>query len=296
MYYNIKIYRFYIKCTQCSAEITFKTDPKNTDYVAEHGAQRNFELWRSDGTEELAEETAEERLERIEKELAEDPMAELEAKQVDSKREMDILDALQEIRTRNARLERADTDSALDRITARDDVEGLDIPLGSTEADLQRMLEAEEDEEEVRRVFGRLKSGAPPLPAMPPVKAMPNIELDEPIDEDEEALEGAHEGPVASGSGSTPADALREDGAMPPPPPPVVKVPTVKRKLQEIEPDALSLLSEDARKFASSVSFGGTSAKGKGPAALSGIVAPPKKKLNAGSKFGIAPKAKPKAA
>jgi Saf4/Yju2 protein len=33
--------------TLCSAEITFKTDPKNTDYSAEHGASRNFERWRT---------------------------------------------------------------------------------------------------------------------------------------------------------------------------------------------------------------------------------------------------------
>ena len=45
-YYGITIYRFYIKCSQCSSEITFKTDPKNSDYAAEHGASRNFEPWR----------------------------------------------------------------------------------------------------------------------------------------------------------------------------------------------------------------------------------------------------------
>jgi hypothetical protein len=59
-YYGIKIFRFYIvrplllyvytcadrlqKCTRCSAEITFKTDPKNADYICEHGAKRNFEV------------------------------------------------------------------------------------------------------------------------------------------------------------------------------------------------------------------------------------------------------------
>jgi len=62
-YYGIKIFRFYIKCTPCSAEITFKTDPKNTDYSAEHGASRNFEPWRE---EKAVEE--EDRLAKLEEE------------------------------------------------------------------------------------------------------------------------------------------------------------------------------------------------------------------------------------
>ena len=103
-YYAITIFRFYIRCTRCSAEITFKTDPKNMDYECEKGAKRNFEPWRE---AKLAEETEEERLDRLEREEAErDAMKELEAKTLDAKTEMQIADALDEIRTRNARIER----------------------------------------------------------------------------------------------------------------------------------------------------------------------------------------------
>ena len=47
-YLGIQIFRFYFKCTKCSAEITFKTDPQNSDYVVESGAARNFEPWRDE--------------------------------------------------------------------------------------------------------------------------------------------------------------------------------------------------------------------------------------------------------
>jgi len=39
-YLGFKIYRFYVRCTRCSNEITFKTDPKRSDYVTELGAVR----------------------------------------------------------------------------------------------------------------------------------------------------------------------------------------------------------------------------------------------------------------
>ncbi|KAI5305550.1 hypothetical protein KEM56_004103 [Ascosphaera pollenicola] len=113
-YLNIPIYRFYIRCTRCSCEITFKTDPKHMDYVAEKGAKRNFEMWREAKKEEL-EETEEQLLDRLEREEGErkeqeerDKMAELEEKMLDSKREMAVADALDEIRTRNARIERGE--------------------------------------------------------------------------------------------------------------------------------------------------------------------------------------------
>ena len=45
-YLQIKRYRFFFKCTTCHNELSFKTDPKNHDYVVEHGGVRSYEPWR----------------------------------------------------------------------------------------------------------------------------------------------------------------------------------------------------------------------------------------------------------
>ncbi|KAF3927759.1 hypothetical protein ABW21_db0208762 [Orbilia brochopaga] len=142
-YYTISIYRFYIRCTRCSSEIVFKTDPKNMDYECEKGAVRNFEPWRD---KKAIDETEDQRLNRLEEEIIdeedENAMARLETKTLDSKREMAIADALDEIRTRNARVERADGGAVLDALTtireAKDEEE-------------ERL--AQEDEEAARRAF-----------------------------------------------------------------------------------------------------------------------------------------------
>jgi len=143
-YYGIKIFRFYIKCTLCSAEITFKTDPKNTDYVAEHGASRNFEPWRE---VEIVEE--EDRLAKLEQE-ENNPMKVLENRTTDSKREMEILDALQDIRARNARHERVATGpSAEAALDARPEAD-------VDEEELKKQQEEEEDDAIVRQYFSKL--------------------------------------------------------------------------------------------------------------------------------------------
>ncbi|KAJ7244136.1 DUF572-domain-containing protein [Mycena haematopus] len=143
-YYGIKIFRFYIKCTLCSAEITFKTDPKNTDYAAEHGASRNFEPWREEAEVEEVD-----RLAKLEEE-ENNPMKVLENRTTDSKREMDILDALQDIRARNARNERVGNTSSVD-LLARIGIEELE-----NEEDLERKRIEEEDEMLVREVFAKV--------------------------------------------------------------------------------------------------------------------------------------------
>lgn len=163
-YLGIKIFRFYIKwyvlipfidlfithfpldtlrSTLCSAEITFKTDPKNTDYTAEHGASRNFEPWRDEKAEE------EDRLAKLEEE-ENNPMKVLENKTVDSKREMDILDALQDIRARNARNERVGQSDDLLSQLALKEVE--------TEEDTERRRLEEEDEKLVEEVFSKVQA------------------------------------------------------------------------------------------------------------------------------------------
>lgn len=138
----------HVYSTLCSAEITFKTDPKNTDYTAEHGASRNFEPWRDE-----KEGQEEDRLARLEEE-ENNPMKALENRTVDAKREMDILDALQDIRARNATYERVGHSVDL---VARIRAEDLE-----TEEDQRRREEEEADEKLVREVFSKASVPAPP--------------------------------------------------------------------------------------------------------------------------------------
>lgn len=167
-YFSIAIYRFYIRCTRCSGEITFKTDPKNMDYVCEGGAKRNFEIWRqkkkdgndddggdkNDGDDDDLE-TEEERLERLVREEEErGAMANLETKVLDAKREMEIADALDEIRTRNARNERA-------RVKGDGDVAALAFGRGglvdkAEEERRERERIEREDDEAAKRAFMKM--------------------------------------------------------------------------------------------------------------------------------------------
>ncbi|GAA6012803.1 hypothetical protein JCM8202_003453 [Rhodotorula sphaerocarpa] len=273
-YYGIKIFRFYIKCTQCSAEITFKTDPKNSDYNCEHGAKRNFEPWRANDDKQ-----EEDKLARLEEE-ENNPMAALENKAVDSKREMDILDALSSIKSRNARLERAGKDASeriLEHVSSRTEVGDTTVEKRLTEFEAQRKREEEEDEEEVRRVFGRAY-----------LDGVPDIELEgapgsagsssssaasEPnTPTDGEAL------PAAGGSGSPSAEAGPSSSASSSSAAATAaaKAAAVKRKLDAVEPSAAMLLSTEQQSIV-----------GKGFTAMP----PPKKKKGGNSalasKLGI---------
>lgn len=96
-YLGIQIFRFYIRCPQCLSEISFKTDPQNTDYVVDNGAYRTFQA------ERISEMEEERIVQEKEEEEANNPMLALENRTKESRREMDVLDALEEIRDWNTR-------------------------------------------------------------------------------------------------------------------------------------------------------------------------------------------------
>ncbi|XP_034530580.1 splicing factor YJU2 [Notolabrus celidotus] len=135
LYMGLPIFRFYIKCTRCLAEITFKTDPENTDYAMEHGATRNFQA------EKLIEEEEKRiQLEREEEELN-NPMKVLENRTKDSKMEMEVLENLQELKELNQRQAQVDFEGMIGRYRELEKKE--------------KEREKEEDEQETKEMLDR---------------------------------------------------------------------------------------------------------------------------------------------
>lgn len=136
-YLGIKIFRFYYRCTNCSAEFCMKTDPKSADYIVEDGATRNYEPWRDT---EAAVTSVKAQREEEEKGNA---MKALENKTLDSKREMDILAALDEMKSLKARHEAIDTETALHalkRAAAKEEAEQSTVDLDAEDEEAVRQM------------------------------------------------------------------------------------------------------------------------------------------------------------
>lgn len=133
-YLGLLRFRFYIRCPRCISEITFKTDPENTDYVCENGATRNFQA------QKLMEDEENRRQKEEEEEEQNNPMKALEKRTKESKQEMDILEKLEELRDLNTRQANVDFETLLE--------------LNAKAAEELRAKEAEEDEQEVQTYFG----------------------------------------------------------------------------------------------------------------------------------------------
>lgn len=134
-YLGLRIYRFYIKCTACVSEICFRTDPENTDYVLESGATRNFEALKR------AEEQAERERDAHQEDLENNPMKMLEERTQASKNEMELAEALDELREINRRTIAVDYDGMLKKY---DDIRATELE------NMER-----EDEDFVKAVFSK---------------------------------------------------------------------------------------------------------------------------------------------
>jgi len=139
-YLGIKLFRFYIKCPNCLQEIVFKTDPKNSDYALEVGGTRNYEPWKQD--EEI------ESLRKAERDSEEkgDAMRALENRTLECKREMDILDGLEEIVDRNSRCMGLNIDSILEQ-----------RELEKSESKLKQRAAEEDEDEDAAKAFAASK-------------------------------------------------------------------------------------------------------------------------------------------
>ena len=139
-YLGIPIWRFYFRCSNCSAELAMKTDPKNADYVCELGARRNFEPWKEEEREKGEQTAAREDEERG------DAMRALENRTMDNRREMDTLNALEEDLALNAQHAGVSTRAALEAVRA-----GSEAGAGDGGGSGAALAEGDDEEEALRR-------------------------------------------------------------------------------------------------------------------------------------------------
>jgi hypothetical protein len=142
-YLGMKIFRFYYKCKNCAAEFCMKTDPKSADYIVEAGATRNFEASKAAGRE------IDELKRKQEEEEKGDAMKALENRTLNSKRELEMFNALDEMKTLRSRHQQVDLDTALRRIREGGDAGG---DAGGEGMTLEERLD-EEDEAQVRMML-----------------------------------------------------------------------------------------------------------------------------------------------
>lgn len=158
-YLGIRIFRFSMKCKGCPATFIIKTDPKNSDYICESGVRRNYEPWRA--AKNAEEEGKEER-----KRQDDDAMQALENKTRDAKEEMEQLDALDELKSLNAKRATLDVDEVLAR---------------GRDAEKQRADVAEQDMlKEARIAFERKRNSLRTIDAqdIPAPSSLPDQTLD----------------------------------------------------------------------------------------------------------------------
>ena len=151
-YLGITLYRFYYRCSNCYSQITFKTDPKNNDYTAEIGASRNHEPWKDIM---LAEE---EYKNNKKMEMRDDAMKNLEYRTYDSKREMDILEAMDKVKELNRREANIDFDGLIKKIRESHEKDENKINLSNKDNDKEKEKQAINEKKEIEKMFKYIKN------------------------------------------------------------------------------------------------------------------------------------------
>jgi len=141
-YLGMKIFRFYFRCPNCLAEITFKTDIENVDYKAEHGATRLFDAFKFYQEQEKVKEHEEE-------EEKTDAMKMLEKRTKMSRIEMEALGHIEELQELSRRNEKVNAIDYLDSLEKKKELSLAE----------QMKLQEEEDEREIRRLVGKNEEG-----------------------------------------------------------------------------------------------------------------------------------------
>lgn len=188
-YLGIRIYRFYIKCTRCLQEISFKTDPQNTDYEIEAGATRNFMALK------LAEEQARREEQDLRDEEANNPMKLLENRTEQSRNEIELLESLEELKDLRTRHENIDYNALLgqydptetaqqreERLSKLDDEYVKTVkfkhPSGAKRVVTEEIIEEIKEEEPVKRQ--KVESFAPKIAKLTAKKPLVLVKKKEP--------------------------------------------------------------------------------------------------------------------
>ena len=109
---GLKRWRFYLKCSSCSQEMTFLTDPENDHYVTENGCTRNFEPWR-------VKEEVNKILDEKKKEIESDSIRSLENKSSIIKQQMDLMDTIRDLQDVNKKNAFMDHDKVIDKLSKK---------------------------------------------------------------------------------------------------------------------------------------------------------------------------------
>ena len=155
-YLGVQVHRFTMKCTGCKAPFAIKTDPKNSDYAVDFGVSRLVEHWKPEG------EKLREREEAAKGDAAGalDPVEALERSTLQSKREMEMMDALEEMRDLSALHQRVDLDKLIEKVKT-----------GGEQAAEAKQQAEEREAAEAKRVFEQRRSTVKRLRDRQPAEA-----------------------------------------------------------------------------------------------------------------------------